>query len=98
MLNSNHHDGIRCPDLLPFRASREKLNEGSCRAARSSTSRTSTSSGNIGISTLAPQAAQAERHRRRAQVGRGSDITAPLVEGDADLKPVVTHWYLAHPA
>ena len=42
-----------------------------------------------------PQAAQGER---RPQLGRGGDVAAPLVEGDADLEPVVTHWYLAHRA
>jgi hypothetical protein len=48
-----------------------------------------------------------QRERRRfgernvaplPQLGRAADVAAPLVEGDADLEPVVTHWYLAHPA
>jgi hypothetical protein len=38
------------------------------------------------------EAAQAQRHHRRAQLGSAADVAAPLVEGDADLKPVVTHW------
>ncbi len=41
---------------------------------------------------LAPQSAQAERRHRLTQLGRGGDVAAPLVEDDADLKPVVTHW------
>jgi len=46
----------------------------------------------------AAQAAQAERRHGLAQLGHGADVTTPLVEGDADLKPLVTHWYLAHRA
>src|SRR4029453_2890220 len=43
-----------------------------------------------------PQAAQAEREHGLPQLRRRDDVAAPLVEGDADLEPVVTHWYLAH--
>ncbi|TMJ95308.1 MAG: hypothetical protein E6G77_20740 [Alphaproteobacteria bacterium] len=47
---------------------------------------------------LAAQPAQAEREHGLPQLRRRADVAAPLVEGDAHLQPLVTHWYLAHPA
>ena len=38
---------------------------------------------------LAAQAAQAQCHHRLTQLGRAADVAAPLVERDADLKPLV---------
>ena len=51
-----------------------------------------TSSGNIAISILRRRAAQAQRHNRPPQLGRAGDEAVPLVEGDAHLQPLLTHW------
>ena len=40
---------------------------------------------------LAAQAAQAERHDGRPQLGRAGDVAVPLVERDARLLPLLTH-------
>ena len=56
---------------------------------------TMTSSGSSSASILRAQAAQAERHHRRPQLGRAGDVAVPLVERDADFKPLVRHWYVA---
>jgi hypothetical protein len=40
---------------------------------------------------LAAQAAQAERHHRRPQLGGVADVAVPLVERDARLLPLLTH-------
>jgi hypothetical protein len=42
-------------------------------------------SGNSAASICPAQAAQAQRHHGRPQLGGGADIAAPLVERDADL-------------
>jgi hypothetical protein len=44
-----------------------------------------------GLDTAA-QAAQAEREHGLPQLRRRGDVAAPLVEGDAHLQPLVTHW------
>ena len=41
---------------------------------------------------LAAQASQAERHDGRPQLGRAGDVAVALVEGDAHLQPLLTHW------
>src|SRR6476469_8524435 len=41
---------------------------------------------------LAAQAAQAERHLSLPQFRCAGDVAAPLVEGDAHLQPLLTHW------
>ena len=43
----------------------------------------------------AAQAAQAQWDYRLSQLGRGGDVALRRIEGDADFKPLVRHWYVA---
>jgi hypothetical protein len=84
--------GRGCSDSRSRPAVSRRRRSRSCRAARSSTSRKATSSGNMSLDALA-QTAQAERRHGLPQLRRRGDVAAPPVEGDAHLQPLVTHWY-----
>jgi hypothetical protein len=88
--------GERNPDMLCEQALKDIRGKADVGVARAASRRRPPQPLLLNLARLGTDSAR--RRGTRGRSARGGDVAAPLVEGHSDLEPVVTHWYLAHPA